>query len=417
MCGLAGVVRRPDAPDFEKAKDIVTDLLYEIRDRGRHATGIAAITERQATVSKWAVDPAQVLPGDVWANTMAGFGDTTHTLIGHVRHATFANAKDDRAAHPYAVGPLVGAHNGIIRNWREFVPKTKKPTDFLTDSQAVFHALARAKGEPEKVLDRLVGDWALTWVRDGRLWLTRNEGRPLACAYVRDMRTLFWCSEIDKLARVLEGRYGMASTDYELWTPKQYVLYVLDPDNFDAEGSNPDRREYDRAKVAVTVKGGQGDVFGAAYGEDDYQGTDYGWRKGQGWGPVSRSTTTAKSEQERVADALDHYEPEYAKKGRKGGKKRKKQPGRGKAGDLSLRALLDRLEELEVRVESLEAENAWLTQQVSGQALEREGIPAPRSLKGERCYVCKMGEEYGPLVEVEDGPIHTDCIFDTGARA
>jgi hypothetical protein len=390
------MVRHPDAPGFDKAKAVVTDLLFSIKDRGRHATGIAAIGDKRAKVSKWAVDPGRMIPSDTWRDTMATFSPSVRVLIGHVRHATFNNATSDAAAHPYAIGRTVGAHNGIVRNWQEFVPKSKRASDFLTDSHAVLDAIERSKDKPEGVLGRIKGDYALTWAREGRLWIARNAERPLACAYVPGARTLFWCSEMEKLVHVLEAKHKLESSEYEVWTPKVGTIYALDPMTFDAEGSNPERRDVEVPKGERAYTTAQTE-FG--------DGNDYGWTKGQGWGPISR-----KSERERVAAALDKIDGErYAAR-------KKPRAGRGSAAELTLSAMNARLDELEATVARLEEENDFLLTQLSELSGDRESfrraVEEEDDDDADACVVC--GQD-GNLIRVEDGPIHEACIF--GATA
>src|SRR5262245_12446004 len=100
MCGLAGAIRRKNSSDFGNTKEIVSDLLFEIKHRGPHATGLATITPQSGTITKWAVDPNIVIPSQQWTDLMAGIGRETVAFLGHVRFATFDNAREDAAAHP-----------------------------------------------------------------------------------------------------------------------------------------------------------------------------------------------------------------------------------------------------------------------------------------------------------------------------
>lgn len=363
MCGLAGFVRHPRGNGFGLSKAIVSELLYVTRHRGRHATGVAAVSASGAEVSKWAVDPAKLLPSKTWGDLMKSTDRNTRILIGHIRHATFSNSTVDAAAHPYAEGRTVGAHNGVIRNWKDLLDTTDE-REYHTDSEAVIALLDSMADDAAALLSELRGSFALTWAREGKLYMIRNAERPLACAYVPSMRTLFWCSERGPLGAVLHGR-GLKEADFAIWEAKSGVLYAYDPNAFDENSTNGKREE-----IKLYVPEPQ---------------TEFGWwdrdRPEQNRRKKSRRK---KSRHYRSFDALSRE-------------------GRIDDIDSLVDDLESRLEDALGRIEGLEAEVEHLLRVV-----DRAGLLGP-----DPCVAC--GGVMGDLLDGPEGPVHEACIFEDPA--
>jgi hypothetical protein len=206
MCGLAGFARQVGFGDVKASLVIAETLMCEIGHRGRHATGFAAVNKAgDAEIWKKAVAVEAAVKSDTWKEAMVKLGESEITMfIGHVRYSTHHHNKDkDEAAHPFYENGVVGAHNGVIMNWREVGKKLGIGKDWDVDSQAAIGALAKMK-QPTKALKLLEGWFALTWIKKGKLFMVKSVGSPLACAYVPHVRTLFWCSEMKVLRSVID---------------------------------------------------------------------------------------------------------------------------------------------------------------------------------------------------------------------
>jgi predicted glutamine amidotransferase len=254
ICGLTGAARHPDAPNLDLTLAIVTLLLKRTEHRGHHATGLAAINSSNPFIFKKAVEASKLIASDPYRATIASVAPDTQVLLGHTRHATHANAHDDYAAHPFQIGSVIGAHNGIINNWREVEQKLRESRvkkfgpdglkDYpvwVNDSQAAFGVLDAYK-KPEDALDQLDGYMALTWVRGKSLFMCRTNSAPLSAAYVPMMRTMFWNSETDTLNRALLDS-GLTKKDIELWVLRPNTLYRYQPTAFTANGTHVERRD------------------------------------------------------------------------------------------------------------------------------------------------------------------------------
>jgi hypothetical protein len=243
MCGLAGFARQKGRGDVKASLVIAETLLCEIANRGRHATGFAAVNDKgEAEIWKKAVAVEQAVKQESWKEAMAKLGTEEITMfIGHVRYSThFHNRDKDEAAHPFYENGVVGAHNGVITNWREVGKQLGIGADWDVDSQAAIGALAKMK-KPERALKLLEGWFALTWIKKGKLFMVKSKGSPLACAYVPHVRTLFWCSEMRVLREVIDKAVPEKFTVdfYELADERLYEYNVI---NF-GEQSNVKKTE------------------------------------------------------------------------------------------------------------------------------------------------------------------------------
>lgn len=99
------------------------------------------------------------------------------TLLAHTRLATHGAATDLNCAHPFKIGSLVGAHNGVLSNHDEL----NKAHDrrFAVDSQHIFAHLAESKP-----LVELRGYGAIEYASPGEdsISLGRFNGGTLAVA-------------------------------------------------------------------------------------------------------------------------------------------------------------------------------------------------------------------------------------------
>lgn len=263
MCGLAGFARNPKGDQAEVVKLLSVDLIEAMEKRGRDATGIAVIGGARPFICKTAVRASLALASDAWSEPLSRIGGDTRIVIGHTRAAYVpgrakSNASDDEAAHPFRVGGVIGAHNGVIYNWEE-VQKQLRVTDRWTnDSQAAFGALNHFN-DPQDALELLKGYWALTWTKGNRLFMTTN-GAPLAVAYVPGLQALLWASKRVELVKALRSAKVGRFFDSEV---EEGAVVAYDTSEFDDKGSHAMIRKLSkikahRTKQAVTVTSGHG---------------------------------------------------------------------------------------------------------------------------------------------------------------
>lgn len=242
MCGLTGFARHPtESPGARELFPLFEALLEGIEHRGTHATGMAAANGANDFLWKWAEPAKRVLASEPWKQVRVALADDTQVVIGHTRYATQPNAKKDECAHPFKFGKVIGAHNGIIRNWKDIEKKLRTQTDpeWQVDSEAIFYGLNLCK-RPEAFLEELDGDFALTWMKGRTLYLARNEDRPLHCAYVPGMRLLVWNSESSVIARIFRET-GIKYNEYETWQVSPESIYQYRPSQFTEKGTGVEK--------------------------------------------------------------------------------------------------------------------------------------------------------------------------------
>jgi hypothetical protein len=459
MCGLAGFARQTKWGDVRTSMAIVENLLVEVGHRGRHATGVAAVTsDGQCNIWKRAADVASVVKSDAWRDVMAEFGKTDVTMfLGHVRQSTHQHNKDkDDAAHPFYEEGVVGAHNGVIANWREVGQKLQMGKDWDVDSQAAIGALARMKS-PIKALSLLEGWFALTWVKKGKLFMVRAGGSPLACAYLPVPRTLFWCSEMRALKEVVE-KATPKGMQIDFFETQDERLYEYDVRIF---GMSANAKKTDvslpKAKTRVVVTRGYGGNWDGVnakelpsttgyHGQtgrkyDSTKGFDYrsmseqnimldqhAEQLGRLWSMVGSLNLRAKRAEDAYAEILtrlEFYEGKLIEYGFLDEPFEEPVPEKIETGQGQLELADEATDEergaviaaLEAGVEQLTQEVAALTEQVKtteqadGQVYLDESAVTPVAI----CEYCKQGEKPGDKMwEGANGSfIHDSCIFDS----
>jgi len=174
MCGIVGIIQKPEKTMFESDMGFFRNLLIFDAIRGIDGTGAFGV-QKNGDVDwlKSVADPFTLFRSDAWKrwnNNPAKY----RAIIGHNRKAT-SGLMDSEGAHPFVAGPIVLVHNGFAEEWKKKQPKAK------VDSQAVAMMLADEKSDPKKVIKQLDGAFTLVWydARDNKLRFIRNDKRPL----------------------------------------------------------------------------------------------------------------------------------------------------------------------------------------------------------------------------------------------
>jgi hypothetical protein len=113
----------------------------------------------------------------------------TNLLIGHTRQATMPNSTEASCAHPFMFGTTVGAHNGIIDNYKEIIKKYELEETINVDSEVIFAAIEKAK-DPIEVIKHLEGKFAVIFTHtqdtNSTMYVARNKERPLFRGKIRE---------------------------------------------------------------------------------------------------------------------------------------------------------------------------------------------------------------------------------------
>jgi len=210
MCGLFGYITNKDTlltvEQRKKRTRIAIALGISMETRGEDSTGISLIGKKYDILK--AIKPAsKFLP-----KIKNSFDFKHNLLIGHTRFATIG-AITNRNAHPFLINNIIGAHNGSVDNYLTFDHKGE------VDSEVIFAELGKQNNDYKNVLKRLSGSFALTWYNVGieKLFIARNTN-PLATAYIKEIDTIFWCSEAEYLKPIISTQFDLKKVkiDYPL---------------------------------------------------------------------------------------------------------------------------------------------------------------------------------------------------------
>lgn len=135
MCGILGWQFVPGANLNYYQRAMLTYILAdEMESRGRDSFGVA-MWNPEITES-----PEPIVDKDLGAITVNGVDTLNDTMVcdavlGHTRAAT-VGAVTRPNSHPFAIGDVLGVHNGSVHNYREMNEKYKR--NFDVDSMHIF---------------------------------------------------------------------------------------------------------------------------------------------------------------------------------------------------------------------------------------------------------------------------------------
>ena len=207
MCGILGVCLDIKATrtfeDMERLKFNFAELLMSSQARGRDAAGAYVVNQNSDVIYfKAPMTASDLIDTDTfWKMLNEYVGENTVAIIGHTRAATTGSPKCNDNNHPIVDLPIVGVHNGVIRNHLELGRKYKKAAE--VDSAAIMALLRVKSGKtPLKVetltkhLHKLDGPFAIA-VADTRkpdaVYLARNNN-PVVFHRDRDAGLLWFAS-------------------------------------------------------------------------------------------------------------------------------------------------------------------------------------------------------------------------------
>lgn len=199
--------------------------------------------------------------------------------VDHTRRAT-TGGKTLENAHPFRIGSIVGAHNGIVSNHKKL--EEARGLKWEVDSQAIFHYLAEGWD-----LTEIEAYGAVTYTRDrdpGRIYLSRFNNGQLSVAGIGEREApdaVIWASTKDALkeALVVSGLDGRAF-EYSIEDGKEY--YVVGGRLFVVEQDWPIKKSY---------SSNHAQYYGGNYREDSARST--GSRGG--YQPGRHSSTPSKN--------------------------------------------------------------------------------------------------------------------------
>jgi len=232
MCGIFGFAKSEkvlSSVGEHQLRGIVMDLACLNESRGKEGTGIALMAKSELTVLKEAKPVSELLKTKRFRELIRRITSETLICLGHTRLATVGSVHNDHC-HPFVSDDYVGVHNGHFLNRENLLNKYQRTAQTPVDSEAIFRVLDGEKSVSGLIskLQEMSGDFALGFANVAdpfRLYLLRNEERPLHIAYVKRLEVLFWTSERKHLEFTLV-RNDLNARVYELQPDHLYSADV-----------------------------------------------------------------------------------------------------------------------------------------------------------------------------------------------
>ena len=192
MCGLIGFTGKQEANPY-----IINQLMIANDSRGGHSTGYFDGNEFVKCIGKSIGIHQEVRQLK------------TSKFIGHTRFSTHG-ARTLPNQHPFQYGEVIGAHNGVVHNYKE-VGKEFKCEETEVDSQMIFKVLNKTNADFETLgkfsgaLATLftIGDNFYTYRKTNPLWVGRSKNGDVYFSSLRDV--LVKC-KLHNIYQLKEGR-------------------------------------------------------------------------------------------------------------------------------------------------------------------------------------------------------------------
>jgi hypothetical protein len=160
MCGIFGAVALNSNTKWNQGT--VRALAWANRERGTDSLGFF---DSSGKMTKAAGDPSDVLHKQRISDWLNKSQADAWFIAGHTRFATRGKV-NRRNSHPFRYGRIIGSHNGMC----------DAPQKFTVDSEYLFSALNKARGDYQTALGEIGGYWGLSWYDGEHFYLMCHNG-------------------------------------------------------------------------------------------------------------------------------------------------------------------------------------------------------------------------------------------------
>lgn len=220
MCGIGGIYSHDYSKDTARAQE-AQNLLFDLRDRGKHASGFAwcPINGDKALYYKAPVDAKHFVRTSTIGKKA---GNINRFIMLHTRFTTQGSTRNNFNNHPIVSQNLLVTHNGVISNYDEPSQKFKVARKGQVDSESINIALKH--GGVAYTLDTIRGSMSVAWVDQNTpeiVNLMTNGRNPLVIGTTVCGRTV-WASN----AYHLEDNFDLI----EIYNAEPFTQYILKPE-------------------------------------------------------------------------------------------------------------------------------------------------------------------------------------------
>lgn len=230
MCGIQFVINA--GSKCKNLDDFMQDAFYANQVRGTDSSGVFAVESykpkadvRDVHFFKKAVNGSDFLEMQS-ARTLIAAANTNVATVGHVRASTWG-ASVDKNAHPFVTvrqdgSRIIGVHNGSLDGWQH----KEGADDHEVDSAWLYSKIAE---DGFDAFEGINGAFVLVWydsTSPDRLFIARNDKRPLYYAYTEDQKAIVACSELGMLGWLTSRR------DIKLHTNKEGFRFLFPEPGF-----------------------------------------------------------------------------------------------------------------------------------------------------------------------------------------
>ena len=300
MCGIFGFAKKSGHQtdnQLEVLKRVFTELTDESSIRGMDSIGFSVINPYSRKTIKTLVDSSSLVESTEWDKVLDEIDSTTTIVMGHVRLATHGVVKVTNA-HPFDIGKVTLAHNGIIHNYNEVAKSLGKSVPEV-DSQVLLQCLN--KKDMSKAFEDIDGDFAITWVKEDNnsIHLARESGRPMVVAYWKKARVLLWASTKE----IMLDAMTRAGIILPIKTVPQDFIFTYNTERFDSR-DNKDKTPFHTMSQWNKVNDYYG--YGGSYG--NYSRSYYG-KKYNAYNPSPASQSLLEEPKKDMCNYCYEYVP------------------------------------------------------------------------------------------------------------
>ena len=225
MCAIFGIgfMNESTVDNKEPVKRLLERLLLASAPRGRRATGVAFVSDKEIAVLKSDVEADKFVDlkeyneaCEKYINPCKALGrERTISIIGHCRWPTKGSVEIRDNNHPIIADNVVGVHNGVISNDDILFNRFGLPRRGRVDSEVIFQLLnfyihckqSSVVNSIQISCGMLNGDFACAFVDSTNpymLWLFRDFN-PLYVQHFEDDGLIIFASNPDYIDSAVKG--------------------------------------------------------------------------------------------------------------------------------------------------------------------------------------------------------------------